>query len=366
MKFYFLNVVWGDSYTDLFLKVALPSELSPGNLASFPHRDESSYTIYTTSKDAEMIRKSRAYAILSQIMSTEILLIDDINFNNSKYNIVSECQKRGIIAAGSNDCAIVFLYADQVWFDGTFKNMAKIAATGKRAILSGGLRVAEETFVPVLLKQFYSKSDHTIAISSRQLVRIALDHLHPQYKSLFWDSNEFNRSPSHLYWSVPHEGVLARCFHLFPLMVRPRRRVTSFSPTIDGSDYIARACPHPDDRYIAVDSDEMMQVTVASRLESISGVSPNKSSVIKVARWAAHGTFPHHREFVRYRIRFHFNDVSPRWEEVERYSDRVIDAVCRLLAIPSIFYDWERLVIIMRRFCVRILERLWSMVRRGI
>lgn len=359
MKIHFITAVWGDSYTDLFLNVALPNQLSPGNLPSFYHSSGkgSIYKIYTMFEDAEKIKKSPVFAELSGAMSTEIVLIDDLNVK-IKHNALSECHKRAIGAADNDGAALAFLSPDSIWSDGTFANLLEIVATGKRVVMVAGIRVVKETFVPTLLQQFRSKSDFSISISSRELVKIALDHLHPVTKSLFWNSKEFSGWPSHLYWDVNQEGLLARCFHLHPLVVNPSRRGLSFSSTID-ADYFSLACPDLNDLYVVVDSDEMVCCEISSLAQSAGTIAPNGSSVIQVARWARHQTNQHHREFVRHRIRFHFKEISEDWQQVERSSDRVVDATCRLLKMMNRVRNYCKT----RSYCRWIWVHLRSIIR---
>ncbi len=304
MNFHFVTGVWGDSYADLFLNVALPNHISSGNLGTFHGRDGSVYKIYTTSKDAERIKNSPVFSKLAGIMSAEIVLIDDVNVE-IKHSAQMECHRRAIRAADRDGAILVFLSPDSIWSDGTFANLARLAAAGKRAVMVAGIRLVKETFVPVFLEGYYSKADLTASISSRELVKLALDHLHPITKSLFWGSREFNPGwPSHLYWQVNKEGLLARCFHLHPLMVNPYERSVLPLTTIDG-DYIFLACPNPDDWYVVEDSDEIVGCEISSLSQNAGDIAPNSSSIIELATWAKYRTNLHHRQIVMHRTQFH-------------------------------------------------------------
>jgi len=272
--------------------------------------------------------------------------LDEIAFSNHhpviKYRALTKCHERAIKEAADEKAAIIFLQSDLIWPDETFANLKKIAQGGKRGVMvAASLRVVKETFVPAFLESFYSVNDFTASVSSRELVKLALDHLHPHTESRFWDSPNFHW-PDYLYWRVNNEGVLTRAFFLHPLMTSPVRRIIP-AWTVDSANYISFAHPNPDDLYIVEDSDEIVGIEI-SKLGSHGELLPNRSNVFKVAHWAKYYARPYHRRFLTRKIRIHSGDISPRWKEVEKSSDRVVKYICILLKFEAIL-DTVRLII---------------------
>ena len=78
--FHFCSVVWGESFVDKFLNLSLPCQLSLGNLPaiSFSKKAGHKYYVFTTSQDARVIQKSPTFVRLSETISTEIHLADDV------------------------------------------------------------------------------------------------------------------------------------------------------------------------------------------------------------------------------------------------------------------------------------------------
>ena len=354
--FHFVLAVWGEDYTDLFLKVTLPNQLSPNNLPSFSYegRLPNKYQIYTTSKDAEVIQNSPAYLRLSGIINTEFRIIDElINKANAgeinKYETQTIAHDSAIKEVINNNGAFVFLAPDTLCPDGTFVKMQKIAMTGKRVIIVGIICAVIETLVPQLLK-YYSEKDFSITISSRKLVRLIYDHIHPRTKIKFWDSIPFlNAWPGNLYWNIEQEGVLLRGLHMNPLMIIPEKGDEPLyvpgGGSIDG-DYSSRACPDFNDVYVAEDSDEMFFIAL-DKFESPK-LPPEKASTLRVAEWVRkHASAHHNLIFPKKRIRFHFDELSPNWEKVEQESDRVVDAIFDCLdlfeKVPDAIEEIERL-----------------------
>jgi hypothetical protein len=346
VKFHFITVLWGNYHTELFLKVAIPNQLSPNNLPSLLFRNNSIYKIYTTSKDAEKIENSSVFRKLSEIIFTKIILIDGFGevihkgiVSGDKHKVLAQCYRESLQIAAMENGVCVFLVPDGVFPDGTFPKLERIIENGKKATLIPPFRVVKETFVPVFLERFYSEKDLTATISSRELAKLTLDHLHPEYKVSFWDSSPFNHWPSQLLWRVKDEGVLLRSFTPFFLASKPPyRKIIPESlwdrmAPMDGCDYPLFAHPNFDDVYVAVDSDDMFLTGIDSVRYSCGPWPCKRSRIFKVAVWATCAGFAnsHHLRCVTYKMRIHSCGITPSlWKKVEKTSDRVINQILLL------------------------------------
>jgi hypothetical protein len=332
-RFHFVTVVWGERFTDAFLKVILPNNLSPGNLPSFQARGRSCYRIFTTREDAARIEASPIFAKLARVIRPELVVPAGLDFRGNKYEVSAECHRQAIRAADDDEAALVFLAPDLLWADGTFATIGRIAATGKRLVAACGLRVVRETFLPALLHRYYSPADLTLSVPCRELVKLSLQHLHPISRAHLWDSRQFAWFPALLYWKVADEGILARAFHLHPLMVNPHARgIMPPQGTID-AEYVRLVCPDPDDICVMEDSDEIFLCDLTGASETIANLPqvPNSASLPAIAAWAREHTNDLHRRFVTHRIRIHTGASSPEWEEAERFSDVVVETIHSLL-----------------------------------
>ncbi len=351
MNYEFATVVWGDAFTSLYLKVSLPTLLSPGNLGSFRGKRNSVYRIYTTPQDAKRIKESPAFLKLSEIMPTELIFMQADDFKHQSF----ECYLRAINKAIDDDASFVLLHPDGVWGDGAFANLQKIATTGKKAVMFATFRVAKETFVPPLLKRFLSEDGLVLSVPPRELVKLALRHLHWETGSHFWNSSHFFELPSILHWNVKNEGMLLRYFRLNPLMSTPTKRFEMPLASLDSSDYIIFANPKFDDLHIVQDSDEIVVFDMCDSKYPNIQIPRNRANVFKVAYWAAGRDSPFYpntnlysRRFFKYKIRIHSGDISPRWKEVEKSSDRIVNSILFLLRFTPVWYNikitWEYII----------------------
>jgi hypothetical protein len=154
-----------------------------------------------------------------------------------------------------------------------------------------------------------------------------LAHLHPISSSHCWDSAFFNTHPSHLYWKIEDEGLLARCFHLHPILVRPADDV-NFRKTID-DDYIVHACPDPETIHIVTDSDEICAFSMTPHDVKIGNERPHRSSAAYVAWWSYRFTKPEHFVLAEKVVHIHVGQTSPKWKTAEQESaDVLTDIKC--------------------------------------
>ena len=330
-RFHLINVVWGKIYTKFFLDLCLPTQLSPGNVPAFRNLERAVYKIYTTAQDAETIIKHPSYSVLSDTIDTQIKIFNfpDEYLKNYKHTAMNSCHQHAVVEANKDNCGLVFLIPDGAYADGSLNKLIDLSKAGKRAVMLSTYRINKETFVPEFVELFNPHSLPTISVSTRELVRLSLKHLHPVTEALFWKSTGSKSAwPSINIWRVSNEEILIRQFHLHPLMVIPSRKDVLPSPTIDGK-YISMGCSNLDEVYIVEDSDEMYYCELSKPDMYRDHIRSEGWTDIKfVAQWMESQTDSFHRYCLKnYRIRHHANGISPKWEKIKRESDIIINEV---------------------------------------
>ena len=337
MRYNLVTVVWGEEYTDFFVNIAIPNLLTSGNLDVLAKTPVPVFRIFTMAQDAIKIKDSSAFKKVLQLIAVEITAISETDFSQN-YTIVSKYHQIAINAAIDDNAAVIFIGPDTIRAQGYMANILRIAESGTRAVMISEIRVAKDTFLPEFLKLF-SNEGAMRDIPPRQLVVLALQHLHPVSKSFFWHSKKFHNAPSYIYFEVPGEGFVARCFHLSPAMVNPVCGGAKFSTTIDGG-YIQNACPVIKDIYVSSDSDELMSVEMSS-LSYPGNAGRRPPSPLNIAAFTKYSADGHNRIFIQQKIRFHFDDISPRWAKVEQFSDKAIDKIFYWLKFePLLFWPY--------------------------
>jgi hypothetical protein len=341
-RFHAIMVVWGDDYTRHFLDVVLPGQLSACNLPSLQKDGaEAIYQIYTTSRDAETIRQAPVFARLSAVLPVAFTLIDDLLLGQ-KHQAMIESHRRAIRSANAERAALIFLAPDAIFPGGTFRRIREICESGKRVIANAGLRVVKDSFVPWYRSRFGSGSDSSAPVPGRDLIREALNQLHPLALSMHWDSPKFTRWPANIYWPVGREGLVVRAFHLHPLMIHPVDRDAVPTTTVD-DDYISRACPDPKDWHVVRDSDEIVHVDITG-IDEYTVIPSTKASPFGVAFWSFHYARPHHRELFHHPIRIHHSDPSSEWENIEARVARIASSIDAYLRHPYLLMGWKMIL----------------------
>jgi hypothetical protein len=327
--FHFLTAVWGRSYVQLYLDTVIPAQLAAGNLPAFADDPATRYIIFTTITDAERIRAAPSFRALSNTVATVIELIDD-NLD-VPHDAMSNCYRRGIACADLAGAAIVFLTPDIVFADHSFAALKRLSQQGYEAVFIPAIRALKSSVVPALQEKY--RSDGVIQIRSADLMRMAFENPHPIALSSYWEEGEGDLIAPILYWRVADEGIVARCFHLHPLLVYPQRKNAPFLGTID-DDFVSAACPDDSRDYVVVDSDEIAAVEL-SGLERVLRTGIPKQSVDGVAEWAELSANARHRKLFQRTIRMHAR-VSDQaaWAEAEARAARAAAAIERKLARP--------------------------------
>jgi len=117
------------------------------------------------------------------------------------------------------------------------------------------------------------------------------------------------------------------------LMVSPVDREAVPIVSID-TDYGVKACPNPADLYVVQDSDDICLVDFTSTSSNPATQFTRIRTFAGLVDWAEGQTDALHREFVKHRLRFHWRDCSGAWEEVERRSDALVEAILAPLGPP--------------------------------
>ena len=317
----FSTPVWGAGHLGLFLNVCLPSLLSPGNLPGLARNPQNRYLIYTRPDEEADLRAARVFERLQQVVTVELVLIrEEITVPHRCK--MSDCHIDSLRRADERNAAAVFLPPDCVWSDGSMVRLEALASSGVSVVHMSGLRLNRDGIVPELAGR-YAENNTVLSLPARELVALALDHLHPIALTHFWNEHDSGLMPANLVWTVPHEGLLLRCFHLHPLLVKSQVPFAPFKSTID-DDLALCACPDCTRDYIVTDSDELLAFEM-SGLDRVVGTVCEKGSVEGTAAWAEVGTNQRHRELVRHPIRVHSTSMTElAWAGIAAKSAEVV------------------------------------------
>jgi hypothetical protein len=318
-------VVWGERYTDFFLEFCLPSLLADGNLPVLRRRTGSAFIIHTSAADAKRIRASDSLVVASAFVDVDLRIVDISAV--LPHEMLSHCHQDAIRTADGRGWPTVFLSPDTIWSNNAFKAIDLALSSGKRVLFMPNVRAVKEDALELLRKL---PRGGRIDVSPRELMTIAIRHLHPTIEEHIVARGRGERLlPSALLWENSRGDLLGHFFHVHPLMVFPNVRFAEFCQTIDG-DFVQLACPDSKDHQTILDSDEATAVEFSVRSQFIAGVT-DKEDARSVVRWARRGATTVHWRLFSQRVRLHAAPIrESEWEDVERQADLFVSKMFRL------------------------------------
>lgn len=341
MRVFVFYAVWGEKYIERFLSYALPTQMSPENLFALPKG--SVIKIATRESDVDRFNQSPVIVECRKTIDVEIVAFSDLMFereNADKYSILLHLQNYALGLSANFD-AIIFGYADALWAEGSYKNALKRLDEGYDLVMCVGFNVIEQAVIDLIDREYAGRAITQRDIAPRRFAKIIYNNLHVVAQSRFWDHPYINNYPSFLLWNVEGKGIVARAFHLHPVIIRVRHDDSGFfSPftvTLD-EELVPRLIRMGAVPYISLCSDEMsvcglLGEVVESHLYFYPLRPPN---IYDVVIFAERSASLHHREFFQSPIRLVCDDSGDEdWYRAEREAERVCSEVTRRLFLAD-------------------------------
>ena len=333
--FHVITHVWGRDFLDVFLKICIPNQLGPGNVGALP--PGSRYRILTRTEHVAELDAHEMVRVLREHIPVDIVAVEALDGDGGargRYDLTTACHHQAVADAIEAGAALLFLSADFVFSDNAFSAVVKRHEEGCRAVVNTGLRLAKEGF----LERLEDCGAPLDRLRSRELVRMALPHLHPHTQSMFADARAHSVFPVAVYWRVADEGLVARCLHLHPLMVDPMGAVLPRN-TIDGH-YLTEVCPDPSRVHVVTDSDELQMFELTPAARQVAAVGRSRALKWRVAAVTAVCDDLQRGYWRQHPVRLHTGDFDERWAVAGAVSEVFAQQAVRLLPYGRKARQW--------------------------
>jgi hypothetical protein len=318
VHFHFSTVVWGPWHTGIFLDVNLPSLLAPENLAAFAAQHRVTYRIFTSQRDIARITASPAYRRAREIVPFELIPCPVERVENP-IAAHHDLWRRSIVEARNAGAMVLFVPPDVAWSNGGFRHVADLVSQGKRAVFITYMRVVSETCVPEIQRRYIAQDGVTLDVSSRDLVELAFQYIHPLTLTYLSTSSNFPIHPEFILWRVPGEGYLMR------VLVR---EMFAYDPRMFelNEQALLAYVPDPSCVHYVTDSDDLFALSFAPVLKDIEWyVQPQRYDPLKVGSWWLTYDSPANDLVGNHYFYVHHRDRTPKkWRRTERESDLLI------------------------------------------
>jgi len=323
-KFTIITPVWGTNHIELFLRICIPSLLAKDNLPTLSSLSKVNYLVYTLAEDVIVIEGSETFQRLKQTIDVEL-----ISFSRDTeiyHHAMTWCHQQGFKRAVQDRSYAVFIPPDCIWNNRFLLSLYNIVSKGFKIIQMSGLRVIKEQFCDALHKKYGTNLD----LESGNLVDVALRFLHPITESHFFDERQGRLLPANLLWSVGDNCILARNFHLHPILVDAIGLDINFDSTID-DDLALVFNSRNSEEYIVTDSDELVTFEISPLQYSMSQAC-DKGNIFGVASWAEYNTNSRHRVFIKTSILIHAGPIDHiSLSLITKKSDNVVTKIVNIL-----------------------------------
>src|SRR6266481_1246456 len=229
-----ITPLWGSVYAEKLTSMTLPALLAPGNLPSLALMFEIEVVLVTENKLVDYIRQARSFQRLTTICEVKFASLDDLMpCEPGEYGVVlTAALFRGFVDLGAKvtETFLLFLNADFIIADGSYRRLAELMREGKRVIHAPSFRVVLEEVWPQLEARVDAESA-VLAVKPREMAKLALTHKHLTVKARTVNQRLYHQwCMDQLYWYVDEDALTLEPYYLAApddfCMIEPQQRVT--------------------------------------------------------------------------------------------------------------------------------------------
>jgi hypothetical protein len=331
MKFNLVVAVWGDAYIRLLCEIAFPTFLNAHDLEAVSDHDLH-ILIYCRATEEQVIRGHAAVSALPEWVTIAFFHIvpeDAVN----RYIAMAKAHAHAAMYCAAEKTRAIIVPPDAVFAQGALPRIVEIASAGKRALMVAAPRLRQLTAHDILLDVL----EEHVSLSPRRLLKIGLEHLHPEMNRYFWTSRQFSTRPFLCFWELPGRGWLCRNFHLHPLMLDFSTLTAAGvleHDTIDG-EFIGHYIGIWDDIFVEQDSDRLLMFTLTPD-DGFDPLEVSQNTSVETLRKAAYEDIvnPVHRWYFTKAIKFHVDDLDAEWQALEEKTGRLVFDILSLEKTP--------------------------------
>ena len=261
-----ISIAWGESYVEDFLELCLPAALAPGNLPVLAERFSVELVFVTESALFEMIKAHPAWKAAANICPVRMIALDDLVATRGSYGMsITYAFFRGFedLGPAMTDCHMVFLHADFILADGSYRGLLPHLLRGERLAFSPSYCTVSEDVRPLLLAGKNSAGS-VLSVSPRQMADMVLRHRHLSIRAKTVNQQFF--SVDHIeqyYWAVDENTLLARQFPVALVAMKPEQYLKDLGSYWDYG-VIADFCPSM--KFLPLgDSDDYLMLELRER-----------------------------------------------------------------------------------------------------
>ena len=259
--------VWGSKYVARLGSACLPALLAPGNLPHLAAHFDCELVIVTQAALFDQVRSLEPVKAALKWCRLRLVAMDDVLSHPNYYGYtITHALYRGFTDLGdaARDVWCLFLNADFILADGSYRTLVARMQGGERCILAPSYCTIEEGVRPALERRLGESAEGVLRMPPREMAGLILDNRHftIRAKIINWRMYRIDRVDQ-FYYVVDNDTMVGRQIPVAVVAFRPER--VPLEP-VAFWDYgvISEVCP---DSKLCVlgDSDDFLMMELRGR-----------------------------------------------------------------------------------------------------
>ena len=328
---------WGKEHVDLLLNNALSALLSENNLPLLAKKFQCTLVVVTEKVFFSYVMSHHISKKLQEICEIKLFEIDDLITEKWQYGItLTKALFRGFsdLSENAKEHYILFLNADFILADGSYKNLIPYMESGVSVIYSPSYCVIEEQVNPILNK-IATMNDGVISINRRDMASIILANPHPTIKGKIVNQEKYHfKFQDQFYWQVDQNTLIGFQFPVAVVAMKPEIMLNEPNTFWDWG-LIEEFCPS--ENYICLgDSDEFLMMELRQKRFHLESLFLGKNTAKNWAKNAQLFITHYQLKGLGYPLSLHSNDLKDNIQEYSLLLKKKIDIFIRAIKkIPS-------------------------------
>jgi len=242
-RVHLLLPIWGNNFILQFTSLGLPSLLAKGNLPDFSKKYDCVFVFLTLEENVEFLERQKILGKLKKYCDVEYYFIDHLVIEGNYSTVITLSYAEAMLSCGAKMCETYFIYlvADYIFSDGSFRGISKYIEQGYSGLLAGNFQATQEDIWHLLEGRI---DKDVLTIEPRELVKLGLNNLHPVSEANTVNSKLKIHSvhSNRLLWRIDDSLLVGRFFLLHMLCIKPERDDFKIGSSCDYS-FIPEMCP---------------------------------------------------------------------------------------------------------------------------
>jgi hypothetical protein len=302
---------WGAAYLEKLVNITIPALLAPNNLPAMVELFDVDVVLVTERALRPKLVSSRAYANLARLCPIDVRFLDDLMTGvPGDYGVVlSYALYRGFTDLGERmrDTYLMFLNADFIISDGSYRTLARLMKEGHRVIHAPSFRAISEDVMPVLRAKLDPDAT-TLAMTSREMVDLALKHKHVTVRARTVNQKLYHQwRMDQFYWYVDEATLIGYQWPVALLAIKPETVLVEPTLMWDYA-FVPDAAPTLPRHFIA-DSDDFFMLEPQGKRSGEDMLRLGWISFDEIAKDLSNWTTKEQRDCGRQLFVFHSRDL---------------------------------------------------------